>query len=77
MVSQNCLKCGKADTAKEGCIPDLECEHCNGPVTATKGKNGNYWYKCEHCFRKWEVAAILPDWSELFGYSGLAMPGDP
>ena len=40
-------------------------------------KERNYWYRCTGCRREWEIADIVPAWSEAFEYAGLAAPGDP
>jgi hypothetical protein len=36
----------------------------------------NYVYECERCRKRWVLAELLPHWSELFPYCGLAAPGD-
>lgn len=80
-VSRDCLKCGKSSYLKKDEIPDLDCESCrNFKRTGTVEpvlKERNYWYRCTGCRREWGLAAILPHWSEGFGYCGLAAPGDP
>jgi hypothetical protein len=78
-VSQGCLSCGNPEYVSEIHIPDLDCESCKLPqgcITVTV-INKNYVYKCEGCRKEWELGAILPDWSDLFPYCGLAAPGDP
>ena len=81
-VSRDCLACGmRADYVRPTLIPDLDCIGClkfNRPSTVEPViKELNYWYRCTGCGREWELAAIVPDWSEAFQYSGLLAPGDP
>jgi hypothetical protein len=81
-VTRDCLDCGaKANYVRLTDIPDLDCSDClkfNRPGTVEPIlKERNYWYRCSGCRREWGLAAIVPDWSEAFGYSGLAAPGDP
>jgi hypothetical protein len=81
-VARDCLNCGtQARYVKLAQLPDLDCAGClrfnrAGTVEPIL-KHRNYWYTCGGCRREWEIAAILPDWSEAFEYSGLAAPGDP
>jgi hypothetical protein len=76
-VSRNCLRCGKsAAYVGQNDLPDLECECCGTHLGVQIGRDKNYWYKCGKCGRKWELASVLPHWSELFQYCGLAAPGD-
>jgi hypothetical protein len=79
-VTQDCLRCGqRSDYVRENDIPDLDCEGCsrfrpNTIVPTLKGNN--YWYECTGCGRAWEIALIVPIWSDTFEYAGLAAPGD-
>ena len=76
LVSRNCLKCGKADNVNESRLPDLQCELCGKNLSVRKKDGINYSYVCGRCGRHWELAAVLPQWSDLFRYSGLAAAGD-
>ena len=83
-ISQDCLQCGrKSDYVNETDIPDLDCAGCRKfrrerTVEPRKDKTtGNYLYECIVCRRKWEIASIVPIWSDTFEYAGLAVPGDP
>ena len=75
-VSRNCLRCGKSGYVGVHQLPDLQCEFCNTPLGVRKVDGTNYFYVCGECGRKWELASVLPDWSELFEYWGLAAHGD-
>ena len=81
-VSRDCLNCGaRATYVRPSQIPDLDCEGClgfNRPGTVEPVvKEQNYWYRCTVCGREWQIADIVPAWSDAFEYSGLAAPGDP
>src|SRR6267142_4025411 len=76
MVSRNCLKCGNSDYVNAKQLPELSCEFCNGQLAVRKSDGTNFHYVCDSCNRRWLLAAMLPDWSELFEYSGLAAHGD-
>ena len=81
-VTRDCLNCGsKAAYLGLNEIPDLDCTGClrfNRERTVEPIlQYQNYWYRCVGCGREWEIADILPDWTEAFEYSGLAAPGDP
>src|SRR5580693_4010752 len=78
-VSQNCLRCGKAYRVQDREIPDLDCDSCKwSPKGSVMVKiiDKNYVYECERCRKRWVLAELLPHWSELFPYCGLAAPGD-
>lgn len=79
-VAQDCLECGrKSDYVTENDIPDLDCEGCSGfrrNTVVPTIKGNNYWYECTGCRRAWEIASIVPIWSDTFEYAGLAAPGD-
>jgi hypothetical protein len=71
------MACGKSERVTELQIPDLECDFCNlGKTITTTVIDKNYYYRCERCKREWKIAAILPHWSEVFPFCGLAAPGD-
>jgi|SRR5579859_2618092 len=75
-VSRNCVKCNqKSETVPLDGLPTLQCEFCGKTLKATV-ENKNYYYKCGNCNRSWELASVLPDWHDLFPYSGLGAPGD-
>ena len=78
MVSRNCLKCGKPDYVALDHVPKIQCEFCDSDLRVwvkTEDK-GNYWLGCNRCHLEWKLADVLPAWSELFEYSGLAAYGD-
>jgi hypothetical protein len=81
-ITRDCLTCGsRADYVSLAQIPDLDCVGCLRFKRAATAepvlKERNYWYRCTGCAREWEIADIVPFWSEAFEYSGLAAPGDP
>lgn len=80
-VSRNCLKCGKSARINGKQMPDLDCEGCaqfrRHRTVAVELMEGDFWYGCEACRRKWQVSEIIPRWEDLFDYNGLAAPGDP
>ena len=75
-ISQNCLKCGKADYINELALPDLKCDLCDRTLEVRRVDGQNYFYVCDHCERSWKIADTVPHWSELFAYSGLAVDSD-
>src|SRR5882762_7013396 len=75
-ISQNCLRCGTPAYVAQEKLPDIDCDFCNTRLTVKKLDGSNYHYKCEGCSRAWKLADNLPNWSELFSYSGLAAYGD-
>jgi DNA-directed RNA polymerase subunit RPC12/RpoP len=74
-VTRNCLKCGKPAYVGQHHLPNLQCEFCDSTLRV-KVLDKNYYYVCERCDRQWELASVLPHWTELFQYCGLAAPGD-
>jgi len=75
-VSQNCLKCGKSDYINPQALPDLECDYF-GRILKIEFLDGqNYFYVCQSCNRNWTLGDTLPNWKELFAYSGLAVDSD-
>ena len=75
-ISQNCLKCGKSDYINEHALPDVACDFCTGALVVRRRDGRNYFYVCERCNRNWKIGDIVPHWSELFAYSGLAVDSD-
>ena len=78
-VSRNCLKCGKPDYVNESQLPDLPCDQCGRQLTiSTVDPQGrrSFSYICSNCDRRWVLSEMIPSWSALFGYSGLAAFGD-
>jgi len=78
-ISQNCLRCGMSYHVIEQEIPDFDCESCwRAPRNSVSVRivDKNYVYRCERCRKQWLLAEIIPHWSELFPYCGLAAPGD-
>ena len=76
LISRNCLKCGKPDYVKVQQLPELECDFCDEELYVRKADGSNYHYVCDSCDLQWKLGSVLPDWSELFEYSGLAAHGD-
>src|SRR5688572_2041781 len=70
-VSRNCIKCGRSHYVNAQQLPELDCEFCNATLQVRKSDGVNYHYVCDSCARQWHLASMLPDWSELFEYSGL------
>lgn len=75
-VSRDCLKCGKSHYVNVTQLPELVCEFCDAKLDVRKSDGTNYHYVCDSCNRRWQLASILPDWSELFEFSGLPAHGD-
>jgi hypothetical protein len=79
-ITQDCLQCGqKTDYPGLDEIPDLDCVGCQSTREMTAEPtiiDKNYWYRCTCCGRKWEIGLIVPIWSDIFEYVGLAAPGD-
>ncbi len=75
-VSRNCLRCGKLAYVGPSELPDLQCDHCGEQLDVKKLDGTNYFYVCGRCEKNWQLGSVLPDWSELFAYSGLAAHGD-
>lgn len=75
LVSRNCLKCGKPDSVNASQLPELVCDFCDTTLYVRKSDGANYHYVCDSCELEWKLASVLPDWSELFEYSGFAAYG--
>jgi hypothetical protein len=75
-VSRNCLKCGKPGYVNQSQLPDLTCDFCASSLHIQKLDGTNYHYVCSSCDRYWMLANVLPHWTDLFEYSGLAAHGD-
>ena len=76
-VSRNCLKCGKPHYVNIAQLPKLDCDVCGNTLRVRTLRDKNYHYTCDSCNLDWQLGSVLPDWSDLFEYSGLAAPGDP
>lgn len=76
-ISRNCLKCGKPHYVNVRQLPELVCDFCENTLRIRRLRDKNYHYICDSCELDWELPGVLPGWSELFQYSGLAAPGDP
>jgi hypothetical protein len=76
-VTRNCLQCGRPGYLNIGQFSELECEWCDSTLHVRVNGNNNYSFKCGGCGKEWDLPTMLPDWSELFPYHGLAAPGDP
>lgn len=75
-ISQNCLKCGQSGYITQDKLPRLDCDFCGTHLQVKKLDGSNYHYVCDGCGKSWKLADNLPNWSELFSYSGLAAYGD-
>jgi hypothetical protein len=75
-VTRNCLRCEASDYVGLDQLPELTCEWCGKRLQKEVHNNKNYWYKYSNCGRQWELASVLPHWSDLFSYRGIAAPGD-
>jgi len=78
MVGRVCLKCLKSDHVRDYELPELQCDWCGELLRVSQeiGRHRDYWYFCPQCNRKWKLALLLPFWSELFPYCGLAADQD-
>lgn len=55
----------------------IYCDHCNTLLEVNINiDNQNYHYFCSRCNKNWKLADVVPNWDELFSYSGLAAGGD-
>jgi len=76
-IGQVCLKCLVPKHVNPDHIPNLDCQRCKASEMMTVTTiNKNYWFKCDRCKYKWEIASALPHWSDLFPECGLSAPGD-
>jgi len=75
-VSQNCPKCGKPDYINEQALPDLCCDQCQTILKIERLDRQNYFYVCHQCKRSWQLSDVIPHWSDLFQYAGLAVNSD-
>lgn len=75
-VSRDCLKCGRSHYVNERQFPRLACDSCKNPMDIKKLDGVNYYYACATCERYHKIADIVPPWSEVFPYSGLAAHGE-
>ena len=75
-MSANCLRCGKPGYVNTAQLPVLACDHCDTKLTVQKLDGSNYFYVCGGCKKNWQLSEVVPDWSELFEYAGLAAHGD-
>lgn len=75
-ISRGCLKCGQSHYVNESQLPKLACESCRSAMQIKKLDGTNYFYACPTCERYHKIAGIVPMWSEVFTYSGLAAHGD-
>jgi predicted RNA-binding Zn-ribbon protein involved in translation (DUF1610 family) len=78
-VSQNCTKCGKSNWVNKSQLPDLKCPRCDLQMKIeTEDSRGrkSFSYLCPKCGQRQVLSEMLPIWSELFRYSGLAAYGD-
>lgn len=75
-VTRNCLKCGRRDTVSIEQLPDLNCDFCGYKLDVQFLDRKNYFYICPKCNKNWKLADFLPDWFELFEYSGIRIHGE-
>ena len=75
-VSRNCVTCGEPDEVTLSQLPRISCEICKSELQVKKGARSNYQCVCKNCQRAWLLGDLVPHWSELFPYWGLAAHGD-
>lgn len=79
MIGRVCLKCRvESDHVTLDELPELQCDFCGEllQVRQDMEMHRNYHYVCPGCKRDWKLATLLPHWSELFPYCGLAADQD-
>jgi hypothetical protein len=77
MIGRVCLRCKRSDHVAASELPELQCEWCGSILEVSQNIEGrNYYYVCQQCNKNWRLATILPHWSELFPYDGLAANQD-
>lgn len=74
-VTQNCSTCGKPDPVSLLDLPRQCCQRCESELEVGT-TYGNYCYRCPDCGRSWEVAQLVPHWSELLSECGYGLEGD-
>ena len=79
MIGCVCLKCRTLSehvTREE--LPDLNCEYDGEllEVSQDMERHRNYYYVCPNVSETGKKTILLPHWSELFPYSGLAADQD-
>ena len=67
-VTQNCTHCGRCRTVLPHELPDRKCEICEAQLVVRMIDGTNYFYACPGCGDHRKLAALLPHYSELFGY---------
>ena len=75
-VSQNCLKCGKPNYINQNSLPELKCEFCDSILKIELIDGKNYFYVCEKCNKNWKLSEEVPDWKDIFEYSGLGIQSE-
>jgi hypothetical protein len=79
MIGKVCLRCrAKSDHIAADELPQLQCEFCQSTLQVSQlvERHRNFFYICPDCDRKWKVGDFVPDWFELFPYSGLSADQD-
>jgi len=75
-LTQDCERCGKPRALRRDELPDLMCPRCSVALREGVNTNGNYAYSCATCGYALELAQIVREWSDLFGYHGFGLEGD-
>jgi len=75
-ISRDCVKCGNSKYVNQSQLPHWPCESCKTPMQIKKLDRTNYFYECPSCGKYDKIWDIVPHWSEVFCYSGLAAHGD-
>jgi hypothetical protein len=72
-VTQNCVSCGRPRGLPASQLPALVCRRCESELDQCRSWNGNYAYRCGSCRWQQDLAAMVPNWDELFDYHGYAI----
>ena len=75
-VTQNCLECGQPRSLPFSELPKLYCKECGQQLSPRVNIFKNYAYKCSQCCYEFELATIIPKWSEVFEYHGFPLESD-
>jgi hypothetical protein len=74
-VTQNCSACGRPRAVTPSELPQRFCERCESELEVVL-REKNYTYHCRTCNSFWEVATLVPHWSELFSEFGYGLDSD-
>jgi DNA-directed RNA polymerase subunit RPC12/RpoP len=75
-VSQNCIVCGASRFLSFREMPELRCDTCDSTLLRFRNDRKNYCYRCKECNDEFELASLVPHWSEHFDYDGLGLDTD-